>query len=373
VTGGHTYTDEGNFVVSATIVRTADNTQIIPSGTVGVPESDVLAPQSAIIASPTQTLNNGVVGRFSDGNLANTPSDFTALINWGDGSPLSAGTITGSNGSFAVSGSHVFAFAGTPTVTAMLSDDAPGTAQATATSIATIGVAGQIALNSATEGTALPTNTTVATFTDGNLTDTASAFTAAINWGDGSITAGTISGSSGAFSVIGGHTYTDEGNFVVSATIERTADNTQIMPSGTVGVPENDLLTPHGVMINGIVNQPLNDIVLATFDDSDIANTVGDFTALINWGDGSPLSAGTITGSNGSFEVSGSHTYTSDGVLTATVKLLDDAPGTANALAITSIDVSTATTVAEPSSGGILALGTALLLLRSAISRRQAS
>ena len=74
-------------------------------------------------------------------------------------------------------------------------------------------LAGQTRLTAATEGVALPGATTVATFTDSNTSDTPSSFAATINWGDGTTTTGTVSGSNGTFTVAGGHTYADEGSF----------------------------------------------------------------------------------------------------------------------------------------------------------------
>jgi hypothetical protein len=63
--------------------------------------------------------------------------DFAATIDWGDGT-ATAGSVSGSAGSFTVSGSHTYAAPGTDTVTVTLADDAPGTATATATSTATV-------------------------------------------------------------------------------------------------------------------------------------------------------------------------------------------------------------------------------------------
>lgn len=47
----------------------------------------------------------------------------------------------------------------------------------------------------------------VATFTDPNTSDTASAFSATVDWGDGNVSLGTITGADGAFTVTGTHTY----------------------------------------------------------------------------------------------------------------------------------------------------------------------
>jgi hypothetical protein len=61
-------------------------------------------------------------------------------------------------------------------------------------------------------------NQVVATFTDSNSLLTAGSFTATINWGDGTTTAGTITGPS-PFSVSGNHTYSGAGPYAVSVNI----------------------------------------------------------------------------------------------------------------------------------------------------------
>jgi hypothetical protein len=52
---------------------------------------------------------DGVIASFSDANPNSTAADFTATIDWGDGSTPSAGTIMLVRGFFHVSGMHVFA------------------------------------------------------------------------------------------------------------------------------------------------------------------------------------------------------------------------------------------------------------------------
>src|SRR5258708_35464734 len=99
---------------------------------------------------------------------------------------------------------------------------------------------GQMDLGSANEGVALASNTDVASSTVNNTTDTASAFTATIDWGDGTTTTGTVVGSNGSFSVDGGHTYADKSFPLATVTIPRTADNTQIAPTGNVSVADTD-------------------------------------------------------------------------------------------------------------------------------------
>jgi hypothetical protein len=74
-----------------------------------------------------------VVGRFLDHNpyaaaydfVPSNPSlDYAATINWGDGTPASAGTVAaiGAN-NFRVTGSHTYALTGTFTITTTVTDD----------------------------------------------------------------------------------------------------------------------------------------------------------------------------------------------------------------------------------------------------------
>ena len=60
---------------------------------------------------------------------------------------------------------------------------------------------------------------TVATITDPNTSATPSAYSATINWGDGSSSAGTITGGNGTFNVVGSHSYATAGTFPVAVTI----------------------------------------------------------------------------------------------------------------------------------------------------------
>jgi hypothetical protein len=186
-------------------------------------------------------------------------------------------------------------------------------------------MSGQLDLSSASEGVALASNHDIASFTINNSTDTASDFTATIDWGDGSTTSGaTIVGSNGSFTVDGGHTYADEGFPQATVTITRTADNTQIAPTGTVAVADTDNISVQGRTLTGNPNTPLTNVTVATFTTSNAANTAGDFAVTIDWGDGT-TTAGTVTGSGGSFSVQGTHTYTASGDDTITIFVNDDA------------------------------------------------
>ena len=349
VDGGHTYNDEGSAPVSVSITRTSDNANTTANGQVTVAEHDALTPQGTTINTFTnQTLNNVVVATFSDSDTANTASDFTASIDWGDGT-TATGTVSSSGGSYTVTGSHTYTAPGTDNVHVTLSDDAPGTATATANSTVNVSagtLASQEVLTSATEHVALGDGTTVATFTDTNPTDLASGFTATIDWGDGLTTTGTVTGSNGSFSVDGGHTYLDEASAPVSVSITRTSDNAHTTANGQVTVAENDALTAQGTTTDAFANQPLNNVVVATVSDSDTASPASDLPASIDWGDGT-TSVGSVSGSNGSFTVTGSHAYTAPGTYAVDVAVSDDAPGTATATTSSTVIVSAGTLASQ--------------------------
>jgi hypothetical protein len=96
---------------------------------------------------------------------------------------------------------------------------------------------------SAFERTAL-SNVPVATFTHEGAPEPASNFSATINWGDGTTSAGTVSLSGTTYSVAGSHTYLDEGSFSVTVTIIDGSTSTpvtkatvleELLPDGTRG------------------------------------------------------------------------------------------------------------------------------------------
>src|SRR5260370_2210713 len=103
-------------------------------------------------------------------------------------------------------------------------------------------LSGHVVLASATERVTLASSTKVATFTDTDLTDLFGGFTATIDWGDGTTSPGTITGSNGSFSVLGGHSYSAEGNVTLSAIIVRTSDSATITDTRNTSSTDPDAL-----------------------------------------------------------------------------------------------------------------------------------
>src|SRR5262249_6998930 len=159
-------------------------------------------------------LTNVVVATFSDTYTGHPDgSDFNVNIDWGDGT-VTGGTLTGSGGSFTVTGSHTHTTAGNFTITTLLAHASPDSSFASPNTQADIGFGGTETFSAANETVAVAAGTTVATFAD-NAGLPSTDYTATIDWGDGTTTAGVVSGASGSFTVTSAvdHTYADEGQF----------------------------------------------------------------------------------------------------------------------------------------------------------------
>ncbi len=348
--GDHTYSAPGTYTVTITITdtgATADTTTVTTTATIGKGQLAVQAPQTPVSAVEGSNFSGEVAG-FTNTDVSTSPSSYTATIDWGDGSATTAGTIaavSATPGSFTVGGSHQYAEAGSYTVKVTVTggDDATTSAnnQSTATiSEATITVtAGTI---TATTGT--PFSGQVATFTDGDHLTPASDYTAAIEWGDGATTTGTISGSNGSFTVDGGHTYATAGTFPLTVTVTET-DNPDASGTGTGSSNTGDAaftVTGRGTLL--LPTETFNG-TLATVRYGNASTPASSFTAKINWGDGT-TTPGTLTGSAGSYSVTAHHTFTGAGPYAVRIAVTDPASRTGSAT----------TTILVPSSVSALSI-----------------
>jgi hypothetical protein len=168
---------------------------------------------------------SGTVANFHDPDPMSTPAEYNATIDWGDSSS-STGTITptgtsSSGNDFAVSGTHTYAEEGTYTVKVTITDVDNTSNSATAISTANVADATLSSKCAMPPVTAQAYTGPTATFNDSSSTGTLSDFSATINWGDSTVTLGTITGGPGLapYTVSGSHTYTSTGPFTVTTTI----------------------------------------------------------------------------------------------------------------------------------------------------------
>ncbi len=172
----------------------------------------------------------------------------------------------------------------------------------------------------------------VATFTDPDPAGTADDYQANIDWGDGTPSSrGSISkGADGTFTVLGSHTYTEEGSYQAHV---KVSDEDVDYNTATVLDPVSIVdaaLAATGV--DGLSTNPVDQTV-ASFVDANPGGDLADFTATVDWGDGSTPTAGAITGSpGGTFSVGGIHHYATLGPKTITVQVVDDGGSQATAI-----------------------------------------
>jgi hypothetical protein len=267
--------------------------------------------QAANFNATEGTLASGVtVASFTNTNPTTPGSSYLETITWGDGSN-SSGTITPSGTTLAVTASHTYDHAATFSVGVTVTDG--NGAQSSTVSTATVAAA-SITATGGLSDTALANSSvtlSLATFTDANPHDAASTYTATISWGDGTANStGTITGNNGSFSVTATHTYTSTGAYTATITIT-DADNTSTSTTSTVNV---------GQVLTGLKSN----VVIATFTTSDPHAQASNFTATINWGDGTGTDATpTVSGTRPNFQVNGNHVYTASGSYTVSVTITD--------------------------------------------------
>ena len=305
-----------------------------------------------IDATVGQPLNNVLVATFTDSDLGNAPADFSAMINWGDGTGSSTGLIQPSGpNSYNILGTHIYSANGTHTINVALTDNggtgttlisgvrinvtSTGPVSSTPSPIvssANVTAAPLTAMGATVrgiEGNALVNPLTgsapvlVATFMDTG-TPALTGYTATIDWGDGSTSTGTITPSTPftpngvVYSITGSHTYAETGTYAVNVSITNTATGAKAIASGQAVIADA-ALAPSGTQPTVSTTEDVSlSGVVGSFTDADSKAPVTDFTYVtIDWGDGTPDSVGTISqpgGTGAAFLVSGTHTYEDAGV-----------------------------------------------------------
>ena len=144
---------------------------------------------------------------------------------------------------------------------------------------------------------------------------------ATITWGDGSSSTVSVTPNpDGSYSVLGSHTYAEEGSYVLAVSV-KDSGSLSASGSGSAQVADAALSLTH------FVAGPLEHRsagVAATFTDADPAGTVSDYTATINWGDGTTSTVKVYKNPLGKgFVLAGLHSYASKGTYSVTVIVTD--------------------------------------------------
>ncbi len=312
-TGTITAGPQGTFNVSATKTYTTAGTYqalltiVDPGGATATANATI----TVAFAATGNTINavvgqpfDGQVAYFSDPQTNGDLSQYSASINWGDNT-TTRGVVTYTGGTnFTVSGGHTYAAVGVDPVTVTVTG--PGGRTFIAYSQAVVADAPLSAVGvTSVATTGVPFTGVVATFSGGNPTGN---YQATIAWGDGHTSAGTIvppSSPGGYDSVSGTNTYMTPGTYTAQVTIldaviggsTATASSTIIAAYAATG---EDISTVVGQAFNGQV---------ASFSDPQTTGQVGQYSASINWGDGTTTN-GVVAFTGGTdFTISGIHTW----------------------------------------------------------------
>jgi hypothetical protein len=208
----------------------------------------VIAPGPAAGAAAANI--TAVEGQSFTGKVADIGSACllaSATITWGDGTAPSAGTSDGSTG---IKGTHTYAEEGTYSGSVSYSYQAPVDSSCphfvqTATFQATVQDAQLSASGVDSSGAARRSlAAVVGHLVDSNPGAGADDFSAQINWGDGSTSAGTVAAAAaGGFDVTGAHTYSAAGSYAVTASISDVGGSTATANS-TAQIAPTALLPP---------------------------------------------------------------------------------------------------------------------------------
>jgi uncharacterized repeat protein (TIGR01451 family) len=248
LSNGAAFSDTASVSSNSTDPNPADNTATVTGSIVNTGATADLAVGNAGVTGGTEGSNITYTVTVTN----NGPSNATGVVLTDTlGANLRFVSATASQGTFTQSGGVItfnlggVAAAGTATltVTAQALEDGNLTNTASVTSnladsnssnnsmTATTPVAEAVLVVSApitTKSTRL-SNVVVATFTHASGVEAASAFTATINWGDGSTSTGTIKQSGSTYSVTGSHRYSRSGSHTITTTVTEIGNATQLL------------------------------------------------------------------------------------------------------------------------------------------------
>jgi hypothetical protein len=304
--------------------------------TASVTDPPIVLGQNNVSLTAAEGKDTGLVtmATFTDPGGAEATSDYTVSIDWGDGTPLDTTTPVVSNvrGTFFVQAHHAYAeessaaHPGSNPYRIKVSIKHESSAAVIATDSAkvsdpAIGVTQSGFTLAAVEGQDSGL-LTLATFTDPGGLESPPDYSATVNWGDGTpvdtTTPVIVASANGTYSVQAHHTYTEDssaprpgaGPFLITVLIHHEAAIAPA-PVDTITVSDPPVqLVQSGLALGLVEGQDSGVLTLATFMDPGGPESVSDYAATVNWGDGTALdTTPVIVASGGTFSVEGHHTY----------------------------------------------------------------
>ena len=124
--------DEGQFKIGVTIDDVGGSTTSATSSA-DIADAALTASGTTVSATKGVAISGATVATFADANPNATASDFTATIDWGDGTSTRGTVVAQSGGGFAVDGAHTYANGGQFNTGVTIDDVGGSTASATST------------------------------------------------------------------------------------------------------------------------------------------------------------------------------------------------------------------------------------------------
>lgn len=163
--------------------------------------------------------------------------------------------------------------------------------------------------------------------TTGTFSGGVAPYTASITWGDGTTSSGNISPNpNGGYFVTANKAFLEEGLYTTQITVT-DATGASATAQGSMNVTDA-YLAPSGINFTTRKRTTFSGPV-ATFTDADPNGALGDYTATINWGDGTttacPGAACSISVQpSGAFQVQAGHQYGRQGTYSVTIQVRDN-------------------------------------------------
>jgi hypothetical protein len=324
VQGDHLYAEEGSYPIVVTLGHGSLPVQSVNSSA-SVSDPAVI-PTGSFAVSGVEGAASGMqtVATFTDPGGPESPLNYAATIDWGDGTPTTGGLISQSGSLYTVQANHTYGEEGSFPIHVSISHESAPVAHAV--SGATVSDPSVITSGTSITGIAsLPlTGVTVGTFTDPggaepNPSDLIGTINnhyqiASINWGDGTpldTTTGTLSygGAPGSqtdpFGISGSHTYASGGVYTITAVIDHESAPPSTVTS-TITVKDNigllalDPSHPAALAVTG------NGGVIVNNSGAVVVNSTNPFAAVITGNGGVSatdidVTGGAVTTGHGSF------------------------------------------------------------------------
>jgi hypothetical protein len=310
VTGSHVYSDAGSYTITLTVTDNngASGNQSATASIANVPPSVSISGAGSVLQGATYTLTlSGVPDSVDNDPITGW------TIAWGDGNSTS---LSGNPTSV----THIYTAAPAQVTITATATDADGSYGTNAVDVAVLYVAPTVVING--PGTVNEGSTETISLSATGGTENITAWS--VKWGDGS--SSNLSGTATSAN----HVYADGPNdYTVVATATDANGNHDSNP---LAVHVNNVApTVTASNASGTEGSALN--FSGSFTDPGILDT---HTATINWGDGTS-SAGTVSESNGSGTVTGSHVYADAGSYTTTLTVTDNNGGSGSQAATASV------------------------------------